>query len=166
MSLLTPDPGLLFWMLLSFGIVVFVLTRYGFPVILKMVNERKSYIDQSLREAKQAHEELEKVKENSEALLEQTHKKQSEILADAGKTRTQMIEKAKNEAKIEADKIVADARKRIQAEKDAALREVRAEVASLSVDIAEKILRENLDTPEKQMSMIDRLMEEMKISKS
>jgi len=79
MSLLTPEPGLVFWMSLSFGIVAFILMKYGFPIILQMVNKRKDFIDNSLLAAQQAHEELAKVKENSEAILAQTRLEQTKM---------------------------------------------------------------------------------------
>ena len=166
MSLLTPEPGLVFWMTLSFGIVAFILIKFGFPIILQMVNKRKDYIDNSLLAAKQANEELAKVTENSQAILEQTRIEQAKILEVAAQTRDRMIEEAKGLARTEADKIVADAQKQIIIEKENAMRAIRSEIASLSISVAEKILREKLDTEEEQSKMINRLMDEVMISKS
>lgn len=166
MSLLTPEPGLVFWMTLSFGIVAFILIKYGFPIILQMVNKRKDYIDNSLLAAKQANEELAKVTENSQAILEQTRIEQAKILEVAAQTRDRMIEEAKGLARTEADKIVADAQKQIIIEKENAMRAIRSEIASLSISVAEKILREKLNTEEEQSKMINRLMDEVMISKS
>lgn len=166
MSLLTPEPGLVFWMTLSFGIVAFILIKYGFPIILQMVNKRKDYIDNSLLAAKQANEELAKVTENSQAILEQTRIEQAKMLEVAAQTRDRMIEEAKGLARTEADKIVADAQKQIIIEKENAMRAIRSEIASLSISVAEKILREKLNTEEKQSKMINRLMDEVMISKS
>lgn len=166
MSLLTPEPGLVFWMTLSFGIVAFILIKYGFPIILQMVNKRKDYIDNSLLAAKQANEELAKVTENSQAILEQTRIEQTRMLEVAAQTRDRMIEEAKGLARTEADKIVADAQKQIIIEKENAMRAIRSEIASLSISVAEKILREKLNTEEEQSKMINRLMDEVMISKS
>lgn len=166
MSLLTPEPGLLFWMLLSFGIVVLVLAKYGFPVILNMVDQRNKYIEESLLSAQKAREELTKVKETSEGLLTKTRIEQASILREASKLRDTMIEKAKDEARLESDKLIVAARKQIEAEKEEALRTIRNEVASLSVDLTEKILRKKLGTKEEQMSLIDSLLEEIDFSKS
>ncbi|MFA6702359.1 MAG: F0F1 ATP synthase subunit B [Dysgonamonadaceae bacterium] len=166
MSLLTPEPGLVFWMLIAFGIVVFILVKFGFPVIIKSVNTRNAYIDDSLLAAKKAHDELATVKKSSEALIGQTRHEQGKLIEESAKTRDQMIEMAKVKAKEEADKIISSARIQIQAEKENALREVRSEIALLSIDIAEKVLRQELDKNEKQMSMIDRLLDEIEISKS
>ena len=117
MSLLNPEPGLLFWMLISFGIVLLVLTKFGFPAILQMVDKRKNYIEESLASAQKAHEELANVKQNSEALLASTRQEQATIMKETSLLREQMIEKAREEARQEADKMIAEARKQIQAEK-------------------------------------------------
>lgn len=166
MSLLSPEPGLLFWMMLSFGIVLLVLAKYGFPVILKMVDTRHNYIEESLRSARKAQEELARVKETGEALLVNTRKEQAEILKETIRKKDVLIEKAREEARTEAEKIIAAARDQIHAEKEVAIRSIRNEVSRLSVDLAERILREKLVTNEDQMGMIDRLLDEIEISKS
>lgn len=166
MSLLTPDFGLTFWMLITFGVVVFVLVKFGFPIIIQSVEERKKYIDESLLYAKQAREELEKVKQESQAIIDKANREQAQILAEATATRDQIIGSAKNKADEEANKIIAKAHEQILTEKEDALRQIRQEVATLSVDIAEKVLREKLDNKASQMQMIDRLLDEANISKS
>jgi len=166
MSLLTPEPGLIFWMLLSFGIVVFVLTKYGFPVILKMVEQRKNFIEESLLSARKAREELGKLQENSEALLAKTRLEQANILRETARLQEQLIERAREDARIESDKLIVTARRQMEAEKEEALLSLRNEVTQLSVELAEKILRKKLGTKEEQMNLIDSLMEEIKISKS
>ena len=166
MSLLTPEPGLIFWMLLSFGIVVFVLTKYGFPVILKMVEQRKNFIEESLLSARKAREELGKLQENSEALLAKTRLEQANILRETARLQEQLIERAREDARIESNKLIVTARRQMEAEKEEALLSLRNEVTLLSVELAEKILRKKLGTKEEQMNLIDSLMEEIKISKS
>ena len=141
MSLLLPDSGLLFWMFLSFGIVFVILAKYGFPVIIKMVEGRKTYIDQSLEVAREANAQLSRLKEEGDALVAAANKEQGRIL---------------REAMEERDKIVHEARK-----KDEAIRDIRRQVAVLSVDIAEKVLRKNLADKEAQMGMIDRMLDEV-----
>ena len=94
MSLLVPDSGLLFWMLLSFGIVFFVLAKYGFPVIVKMVNERKEYIDRSLVVAKEANEQLANLKAECETIMAKAHEEQARILNEAAATRDRIIKEA------------------------------------------------------------------------
>ena len=87
MGLLTPDPGLLFWMVVVFGIVFFLLAKYGFPVIIKMVDDRKAYIDNSLKAAREANAQLANVKAESEKILAQAHEEQARILKSATETR-------------------------------------------------------------------------------
>lgn len=166
MSLLSPEPGLLFWMMLSFGIVLFVLAKYGFPIILKMVETRRNYIEESLQSARKAQEELAQVKETGEALLANTRKEQALILKETTRKKDILIEQAREEARLEAEKIIVAARDQIYAEKEEAIRSIRNEVSRLSVDLAERVLREKLITNEDQMGMIDRLLDEIEISKS
>jgi F-type H+-transporting ATPase subunit b len=166
MSLLIPDSGLLFWMILSFGIVFFILAKYGFPVIVKMVEDRKLYIDESLQVAKQAHIELAKVKADGEIIVDNARREQVKILAEASQTRDLIVKDAKDKAQVEAIKLIEDARKQILIEKEDAIRDIRSLVAELSVDIAQKVLREKLDKKGEQMDMINRLLDEINISKS
>ncbi|MDO9154092.1 MAG: F0F1 ATP synthase subunit B [Paludibacter sp.] len=165
-SLLTPDTGLLFWMLLTFGVVVFVLVKFGFPVILKMVEERKTYIEESLLMAEKAREELEKVSIESTSMLENARKEQLKIINDASKTSQQVIKEARELAKKEAIKIIEDARSEVLAEKENALREIRLIIADLSVDIAEKLIKTQLDNQKSQDEMIHRLLDDINIPKS
>lgn len=166
MSLLLPESGLLFWMVLSFGTVVFILTKYGFPVIVKMVEDRKNYIDESLLIAKQAYEQMEKLKADGEAIVDKARREQVKILNDATKTRDLLINDAKEKAQLEGYKLIEEAKKQILIEKEDAIRDIRRQVAELSVDIAEKVLRGKLEKKEAQMDMINRLLDEINISKS
>lgn len=166
MSLLTPEPGLLFWMLISFGITVFILARFGFPVILKSVEKRKNYIEESLLAAKKAHEELAGIKEIGEAMLSEARKTQADILKDTSLQRDKIIEKAHDEAKAKTEKLLDAARRQIVDEKEEALRNIRTEVAALSVSLAESILKEKLGSEQMQQQMIERLLHEIDLSKS
>jgi len=166
MSLLLPDSGLLFWMLLSFGIVAFVLVKYGFPVIIKMVESRKTYIDESLLVAKQAYEQMAVVKAQGEIIVEDARREQAKIMNDAAQTRDLLIKDAKEKAGLEAAKLIQEAKKQILIEKEDAIRDIRRQVADLSVDIAEKVLRGQLEKKDEQMDMINRLLDEINISKS
>lgn len=166
MSLLTPESGLLFWMLLTFGVVVFILAKFGFPAILKMVEERRQFIDESILVAQKAHDDLEKVKSEGEAIVNNARKEQAQILNEANQTRDMLIKEAKDKASLEAVKLIEDARKQIQFEKEDAIRDIRRQVAELSVDIAEKVLRGKLEKKDEQMDMINRLLDEINVSKS
>lgn len=166
MSLLTPDFGLLFWMVLSFLIVFGLLAKFGFPVITKMVNERKAYIQDSLDSAQKANEQLASIKEKSDEILTSAKTEQVKILKEAAETRDRIIAEAREQAKVAGQKELEEIRLQIQAEKEQAIRDIRRQVADLSVNVAEKVIRESLKNPEEQMSMIDRLVDEALVSKS
>ena len=166
MSLLLPDSGLLFWMFLSFGIVAFILVKFGFPVIIKMVEDRKAFIDESLLSAQKAYDDLAKVKDESLLILDNARKEHVKILNEASQSKEMLIKDAKEKASFEAAKLIAEAHKQILIEKDDAIRDIRRQVAELSVDIAEKVLRGQLDKKTEQMDMINRLLDEINVSKS
>lgn len=166
MSLLVPETGLLFWMILSFGIVFFLVARYGFPVILKMVEERKSYIDRSLEAAKEANRQLADIKSESEAILAKAHEEQNRLLNEAVATRDRILAEAKEQAVKEGKKQLDDVKLQIEVEKNEAIRSIRRQVAALSVDVAGKVIRKKLDDEKEQMEMIDRLLDEVTVSKS
>lgn len=166
MSLLTPEPGLVFWMTLSFGIVLFVLAKYAFPTILKSVEKRKEFIDESLQAAREARAELANVKKTGEKLLAATREEQAAMLRETAKLREKLLHEAQADARKESDKLIEEARARVRAEKEEALRQIRNEVATLSLNLTEKILRDKLDNKQEQMGLIDRLLDETNISKS
>ena len=137
MGLLTPDPGLLFWMVVVFGIVFFLLAKYGFPVIIKMVDDRKAYIDNSLKAAREANAQLANVKAESEKILAQAHEEQARILKSATETRDRIIKDAQEKARLEGDRLMEEMKKQIETEKESAIRDIRRQVALLSVGVAE-----------------------------
>lgn len=159
MDLLIPDSGLLFWMTLVFIIVFFILLRYGFPSIINMVNERKAFIDESIKKAHDANEKLANIQKEGESILQEAREKQAAILKEAAETRDAIVEKAQDKAREEGARLLADAKAQIESEKQNAVREIRSQVAELSVLVAEKILREKLSTNEAQMDMINRLLD-------
>lgn len=147
-------------MLVAFGIVFFVLAKFGFPVIVGMVEKRKQYIDDSLKAAHEANERLVHIKEESESILAKAREEQANILKEAVETRKRIIQESKDQAGVEGNRILEEARKQIQKEKEDAIRDIRLQVSELSIDIAEKILRKNLDDEQKQNGLIDRLLDE------
>lgn len=165
MGLLLPETGLLFWMLLSFIVVFAVLAKFGFPVITRMVEERREYVEQSLQAAKEASDQLAQVKSQSEALLQSAREQQMKILNEASATRDQIVAEAKAQAQAETQRQIEDAKRQIRLEQDAAIRAARSEIALLAVDIAQKVIREKLDNTPAQMSMIDRLLDEAPVMK-
>lgn len=161
MSLLIPDSGLLFWMIIVFGIVFFILAKYGWPAITGMIDERKRYIDDSLAAAQAANEKLAHIQEESALLLKQAREEQSRILAEAVDTRNRIVEQAKAEAAAEGQKILEETKRQIEIEKEDAFRDIRRQVGLLSVDIAEKVLRKTLKDDKEQMAMIGRMLDEI-----
>ncbi|MBE6312416.1 MAG: F0F1 ATP synthase subunit B [Bacteroidales bacterium] len=164
MSLLVPETGLLFWMLLAFGVVFFVLAKYGWPVIVGMVEKRSDFINESVRVAEEAKLQLDNIKATSDAIINEARQKQMEILQQAAEMKEKMIEDAKTKAAAEAEKIIESARISIQKEKNEAMKDVRSQVVSLSLDIAEKVVRQKLSDQKEQVTLIEKLMDEVSIS--
>ena len=161
MDLLIPDGGLLFWMTLVFVIVFLILWKFGFPAIVKMIDERKAFIDESLCKAKEANDKLQNIQKEGEAMLQEARDKQAAILREVASTRDAIVEKAQAKANDEGARILAEAKAEIDSQKQAAIRDIRTQVAELSVQIAEKILREKLAASDKQNALIDKLLDEV-----
>ena len=164
-SILTPDLGLLFWMLIAFLVVFFVLAKYGFPAIINMVDERKRYIDESLQKAHEASERLENIKQEGEAILQEAREKQAQILKEAAETRDAIVEKAQDKAREEGNRLINEAKAEIEQQKQAAIADIRNQVATLSVEIAEKVLKEHLKDNKAQMDLIDRMLDDVTVNK-
>jgi F-type H+-transporting ATPase subunit b len=164
-SILTPDLGLLFWMLIAFLVVFFVLAKYGFPAIINMVDERKRYIDESLQKAHEASEHLENIKQEGEAILQEAREKQAQMLKEAAETRDAIVEKAQEKAREESARLLNDAKVEIEQQKQAAIADIREQVATLSVEIAEKVLKQNLKDDKSQMDLIDRMLDDVSSNK-
>ena len=165
MDLLIPNTGLLFWMSLTFFVVLFILWKWGFPVITTMVRERKNYIDESLRKAEEANERLANIQKVSESILQEAREKQSLMLKEAAETRDAIVEKAQAKAREEGARMLEDAKAAIEQEKKAALADIRKQVAALSVEIAEKVLKQNLQGDQAQMDLIDRMLDDVSTNK-
>ena len=161
MSLLLPDSGLLFWMTLVFLVVFFILWKWGFPSIIKMVNERKEYIDESLAKAEEANLRLANIQKQGEELLMEAREKQAQILREASETRDTIVGQAQEKARDESARILSEAKAEIESQKQAAIRDIRSQVAELSVQIAEKILQKELSTSAEQTQFIDRLLDDV-----
>ncbi len=161
MSLLLPDTGLLFWMVIIFAIVFFILAKFGFPVITKMLDKRRDYIDSSLRLAREADEKMGRMMEEQSRMIAQAREEQNRILKEAAQARDNIVRKAQEQAQDEARKILDEARVKIEAEKESALREIRSQTAMLSVKVAEKVLRQQLSTDKAQIDLVYRMLDEV-----
>ena len=160
-SILTPDFGLFFWMFVAFLVVFVLLAKYGFPVITGMVEERKNYIDDSLKKAHEAQERLANIAQEGESILQEARAKQAQILKEAAQTRDAIVEKAQEKARQESARLISDAKDEIEQQKKAAIADIRKQVAALSVEVAEKVLRQNLQGDKAQMELIDRMLDDV-----
>lgn len=164
MSLLMPETGLVFWMLLAFGIVFFILAKFGWPVITGMVEKRSNFINDSVKAAEEANKQLENIKIETEAILAKAQQEQMKILNEASELRNQIVQEAKANALVESQKIIEDAKRQIQIEKEKSLNEMKSQIADLSVDIAEKIIRADLRKENQQSELIDKLLNEITLN--
>lgn len=160
-AVLTPDLGLLFWMLLAFLVVFVVLAKKGFPAIVNMVEERKAYIDESLKKAHEANEKLANIQAEGEKMLLEARERQSQIVKEAQAARDKMIAQAEVKAREESARIIAEAKAQIETEKQNAIADIRQQVSVLSVSIAEKILRQKLSDDKSQMAYVDKLLDDV-----
>ena len=161
MDLLIPSTGLLFWMSITFLVVFFLLWKFGFPVITGMVKERQAFIDESLKKAHEANERLANIQKEGESILQEAREKQAQILKEAAETRDAIVEQAQNKARSEGARLLDEAKAAIEQEKKAAIADIRQQVATLSVQIAEKVLKKNLKDDKAQMDLIDRMLDDV-----
>ena len=161
MQLVTPDIGLLFWMLLSFAIVFFILKKYAWKPIMNMLYEREQSIELALKTAEKARKEMENLKASNDRIISEAYAEREKIFSDAQKIKEKIVGEAREQAIKEKDKILNDARMTIDAEKNAAIREIRNVAAELSVQIAEKIIRRELSNDQKQKELVEKMIQEM-----
>ncbi len=163
-SILTPDLGLLFWMTLAFGCIFVVLWKYALPAIVGMVEKRRIFINESLQKATEAAARLENIKQESEDMLQEARTQQAQILKEAADTRDGIVAQAQDKAREEGARLISEAKAEIESQKQAAISDIRKQVAVLSVEIAEKVLRQKLDKKQAQMDLIDRMLDEVTAS--
>lgn len=166
MELLTPDFGLVFWMVICFTAVFLILKKYGWPVIVGMINKRSDEIGESILKANEANARLAGTNAETERLLAEAKNERLELLKEASKQKDQIIADAKAEAAKKAQDLLDKAKEDIQLERDNAIKEIRTQVAELSVSIAEKVVREKLSGDKAGLDMINKLLDEVNIAKS
>ncbi|HIA05586.1 MAG TPA: F0F1 ATP synthase subunit B [Flavobacteriales bacterium] len=164
MGLITPGIGLLFWMFIAFTAVLFILRKFAWKPILQALKERETSITTALSEARMAREEVSLLKVKNNELIHEVQEERDAILKEARDTKSAIVADAKNRAKEEADRMIKQAREEILSEKNAAMSEIRSHVASLSIEIAEKILKSELSEEKKQKALIDNLIDEIKLN--
>jgi F-type H+-transporting ATPase subunit b len=164
MRLLTPELGLLFWTALAFIIVFIVLRKFAWKPILASLDQREKNIAGSLETAERVKREMAQLKSENEALLAKAREERAALLKEARDTKDRIVSEAKEQAKVEANKIIIDAQQQINAQKMAALTDVKNEVGKLVIEVTEKVLRKQLSSKEAQEAHINDLINDIKLS--
>lgn len=161
MELFTPDFGLIFWMFVAFVLLFLALKKWAWPVIIKSMDERANLIDKGVEYARDAKEQLEGARKEAEKYIAEAQKKQAEMLRDAAKIKSQIIDEAKQEASIEARKVMEAAKLSIEQSRKEAELQFKNEVSKFSLDIAEKMLRKNMESDKAQVDLVNKLLDEI-----
>lgn len=161
MELFKVDFGLTIWMFVAFAILLFILWKYAWPAILKGVDGRADLIDKGVEYAQNAKEQLDGARKEAERYIAEAQKQQAEILRDAAKIKTQIIEEARNEASVEAKKVMDAAKLSIEQSRKEAELQFRNEVSKFSIEIAEKMLRKQMASDEAQTELVNKLLDEI-----
>jgi F-type H+-transporting ATPase subunit b len=164
MELVKVDIGLLFWMTLTFSILLFILGKYAWKPIMKMLHERENSIEKALNAADEAKKEMLKLKAGNEQLLIEAKEERDALMRDARKVKEAIIDEARLKANEEANRIIENARESIQYEKLAAINDLKNQIASISIEIAEKLLGQELSNKEKQQQLTEKLLKDVKIN--
>ena len=162
--LINPGIGTFVWMLVSFGILAFILIKFGWPLILNSLKKREEAIEKSLGEAAKAREEMKSLVAHNEELLRQAKLDRDEMLRDARMASDQIIEEARGKATAEANRIVDNARESIEYERMKAMTDLKNQIANLSIEIAEKLIRAELSDKSKADTLIQKELELMKLN--
>lgn len=164
MGLVTPNPGTIFWMLIIFGIVLFILRKFAWKPILNALKDREESISQALNSAEEAKKEVAGLKADNEKIIAEARQEKNIILREAKEIKEKIIAEAKEKATEETNKSIVLAKQQIEAEKTAAINEMKRQVAELSVLIAEKVIRKELSNKAEQEKMVDGLIDEIKLN--
>lgn len=164
MELVKPAFGLIFWMCVSFGLILFILKKFAWKPILNMLSEREESIQTALDAAEKAKTEMRLMKSDNERILNEARAERDALLKDAREIREKMIAESKGLAVKEGERMLKSARENIQNEKMAAITELKNQVAVLSIEIAEKILKAELSSDEKQKSLVKNLLQDVNLN--
>lgn len=164
MDLITPGLGLVFWSLITFFILLIILKKFAWKPILGAIDERESGIQNALEAADNARKEMENLKADNERILNEARAEREAMLKDARDIKNKMVNDAKEEAQDQATKIIAQAQEAIENEKRSAMAELKNHVASLSIEIAEKVVREELSNKGKQLELVESMLTDAKLN--
>ncbi len=160
MNLLIPEPGLLIWSIISFFILLALLGKFAWKPIIHALKVREETIEYSLREAEKARMEMVNIEKTQKIMLDQAKVERDEMIKDAKKIRESLIDEARQAAKAEAEKIMISAKLQIEMQKQAAIDDLKSQVALLSVDIATRLLQQELENPDRQKQLIESYLSE------
>ena len=161
--LVTPDPGLFIWSTIAFLLLFVLLRKMAWKPIVEALNERERSIEDALSKAQLAKEEMAKLTSENEALLKQARAERDVILKEAKQLKDQIVNEAKTSAQTEGAKLIEKAKQEIDAQKTAAMAEVKNQVATLSLEIAEKVLSKQFEDQKKQEALVSELLKEVKL---
>ena len=161
MELFTPDFGLIFWMFVAVAILLLVLYKWGWPMMVKQIDSRADLIDKGVEYAQNAKEQLEHAKEQSDKYLADARAQQADMLREADRMKTQIIDEARAAAQVEAQKVMDAAKVSIEQERKEAELQFRNEVSSFALDIASKVVRNQLSDEKAQTNLVNTLLDEM-----
>lgn len=160
MSLITPDPGLYIWSTIIFGILLFLLSKYAFKPIFQGIRSRNESISSALQSADRARAEVAELKNENEEILKQAREERSRILREANELKSKIINEARDEARVEAEKLLADARHEITVQRTKAMSEVKSEVGRIAADIAQQLVKKDMSQTQEQKDLIASLVKE------
>ena len=161
MELFTPDFGLIFWMFVSFAVLFLILWKWGWPVIMKGVSDRADLIDKGVEYAQNAKQQLDHAREEADNYIADARRQQADMLREADKMKTQIIEEALSAAQSEAKKVMDAAKVSIEQERKQAEQQFRNEVSSFALDIAQKVVRNQMKDGKAQEQLVNSLLDEM-----
>lgn len=161
MELFTPDFGLVFWMFVSFAVLFFILWKWGWPVIMKGVSDRADLIDKGVEYAQNAKQQLDHAREEADKYIAEARRQQADMLREADKMKTQIIEEARVAAQTEAKKVMDNAKLTIEQERKVAQEQFRNEVSAFALDIAQKVVRNQLKEEKAQEKLVNSLLDEI-----
>ena len=164
MEFVTPGLGLLFWMVIVFGLLLFLLKKFAWKPILDAVNEREEGIKNALLSAENAKREMQNLKSDNEKLLAEARAERDLMMKEAREIKEKMIADAKSEAQAAGEKMISQAKAAIESEKNAAMAELKNQVSSLSLEIAEKLLKDELSNKEAQTKLVEKMLGDAKLN--
>lgn len=164
MELVMPEFGLLFWMLVSFSFLFFILKKFAWKPILKALADRENSIDEALKAADKAKEEMARLQEDNQRILKEAMLERDKILKEARELKDTIVSEAKNLATVEANKVLENAKAAIEREKSAAVEEIKNTIALFSIDIAEKVLKDRLTDDARQKELVKKFVDQIEIN--